>query len=138
MAHFTAAGFTFQPRLRNSALNKLKLSRPPEILPMHGGMRRRWRGAGRGERGGSSTLCWGDGGEKPREVPQWRENHVKATDGSLRGLCKQGERQMTECAALSRECLRILSALLLTRVRFTALTTRYPAVVGHRTLKNQY
>ncbi len=26
----------------------------------------------------------------------WRENHVKATDGSLRGLCKEGKKQMTE------------------------------------------
>lgn len=44
---------------------------------------------------GGSALCWGDG-EKPREVPVWRENHVKATDGSLRGLCKQGKKQKTE------------------------------------------
>lgn len=57
MAHFTAAGFTFQPSLRNSGVNKLKLSRPPEILPVHEGMQRWWlAGAGRGERGGS-TLC---------------------------------------------------------------------------------
>lgn len=45
---------------------------------------------------GGSALYWGDG-EKPREVPVWRENHVKATDGSLRGLCKQSKKpQKTE------------------------------------------
>lgn len=48
---------------------------------------------GRGE--GGSALCEGYGG-KPREVPEWRENPVKATDGSLQGLCKQGKKQMTE------------------------------------------
>lgn len=48
---------------------------------------------GRGK--GDSALFWGDG-ENSREVPLWRENHVKATDGRLRGLCKQGKKQMTE------------------------------------------
>lgn len=48
---------------------------------------------GRGE--GGSAPCEGYGG-KPREVPEWRENPVKATDGSLQGLCKQGKKQMTE------------------------------------------
>lgn len=61
MAHFTAAGFTFQPSLGNSGLNKLKQSRPPEILLMHEGIQR-WRGRGGRE---GSTLCWGDGGESP-------------------------------------------------------------------------
>lgn len=49
---------------------------------------------GRGE--GGSALSWGDGGENPRKVSVWRENHVKATDGSLRGLCKEGKKKMTE------------------------------------------
>lgn len=56
MAHFTAAGSTFQSSLRNSGLNKLKLSRPPEMKGYSGG--------GEGGREGS-TLCWGDGGESP-------------------------------------------------------------------------
>ena len=48
---------------------------------------------GRGE--GDSALFRGDG-ENSGEVPLWRENHVKATDGRLRGLCKQGKKQTTE------------------------------------------
>lgn len=44
---------------------------------------------------GGSALSWGDR-ENPRKVPVWRENHVKATDGSLQGLCKEGKKQMTE------------------------------------------
>lgn len=81
MAHFTAAGFTFQPRLRNSALNKLKLSRPPEILPMHGGMQRRWRGAGRGE---AAVPCAG-------------EMEGKSPERSLSGVRTMLKPQMAAC-----------------------------------------
>lgn len=55
MAHFTVAGFTFQSSPRNSGLNKLKLSRPPEILLMHEGIQR-WRRKG----GGKAVPCVGE------------------------------------------------------------------------------
>lgn len=38
----------------------------------------------------------GGGGETPGKVPVWRENHVEFTDGSLRGSCKEGKKQMTD------------------------------------------
>lgn len=64
MAHFTAAGFTFQSSLRNSGVNKLKLSRPPEILLMREGIRR-WR---RREEGRQYPVLGRRRG-KPSEVP---------------------------------------------------------------------
>lgn len=80
MAHFIIAGFTFQSTPETTGLNELKLSRPPEILSLHDMIE------------GGSALCWGDGGKTPEKVSVWRENHVKATDGSLRGLCKEGKK----------------------------------------------
>lgn len=82
MSHFTAAGFTFQPRLRNSGLNKLELSRPPEILLMHGGMQRRWRGVVRGVGGA---------------VPRVGETEGKSPERSLSGVRTMLKPQMAAC-----------------------------------------
>lgn len=45
---------------------------------------------------------------------------------------------MSECAALSRECLRILSTPFIDTGPFTPLTTRHHVVVVQRMLINQY
>lgn len=46
------------------------------------------RGPQRAE--GGSALFMGDR-ENPRKVPLWRENHVKATDGSLQRPTQKGK-----------------------------------------------
>lgn len=90
MAQFTTPGFYLpvEPQDHWSEwINAKKTSRDTVSA---------WRDTvmeGRGE--GGSALCWGDR-ENPREVPVWRENHVKTTDGSLRELCKEGKKQMTK------------------------------------------
>lgn len=81
MAHFTAAGFTFQSSLRNSGVNKLKLSRPPEILPMHEAMQR-WRLEGAG--GGEAVPCVG-------------EMEGKSPQRSLSGVRTMLKPQMAAC-----------------------------------------
>lgn len=83
MAHFTAAGFYLPVNPQDHWSGWIKArqtSRDPLTAVMKG------RGPG------DSAPRYGDRGENPREVPVWRENHVKATDGSLRGLCKKGQK----------------------------------------------
>lgn len=85
MAHFTTAGFYLpvEPQDHWFEWIKAKQASGDTLTAWIQWWRKEEREA---------VPCVGETrGGNPRKVPVWRENHVKATDGSLQGLCKEAK-----------------------------------------------